>query len=94
MYPLVKKNLVEFALTLNDTTILIDKVEKRNFLYIRDRPAMDYLRYSDYKYRKTLSKDNERIHCPFAVAKKPLLSRRRAFAYPRNSEWHTLFDPE
>lgn len=94
MASLVQRNIGEFSESLNDSEILIDKVEKRNYLYIRDRPAMDAMRYNDYKYRKTINKDNEKIHCPFAVAKKPLLRRPRAFAYPKNTKWSPLFDPE
>ncbi|XP_063708736.1 glutamate receptor ionotropic, delta-2 [Culicoides brevitarsis] len=80
--------------TMNDTEILRDRVEKKHYLYIRDRPAMDHLRYEDYKYRKTKSKSEEKKHCPFAVAKEPLLRRGRAFAYPLGTKWHSIFDPE
>lgn len=79
---------------MNDTEVLRDKVEKKKYLYIRDRPAMDHLRYNDYKYRKTKSKSDEKKHCPFAVAKDALLRRRRAFAYPKDAKWKEIFDPE
>lgn len=79
---------------MNDTEILRDRVEKKKYLYIRDRPAMDHLRYEDYKYRKTKSKSEEKKHCPFAVAKDPILRRIRAFAYPIGTKWHRILDPE
>lgn len=93
---LVTKNLAEFIslLNTNETNLLHDKVEKKGYLYIRDRPAMDHLRYKDYKYRKTISLKDEKKHCPFAVAKYPLLRRRRGFAFSLNSSLHILFDPE
>lgn len=68
-------------------------VQKENYVYIRDRPAMDHLMYTDYKYRKTISKE-EKVHCPFATAITPFMTRKRAFAYPKNSPWSSLFDPE
>lgn len=68
-------------------------VQKENYVFIRDKPAMNHLMYNDYKYRKTISVE-EKVHCPFAIATKPFMRRKRAFAYPRNSTWMNLFDPE
>uniref|UniRef100_A0A336K8J6 CSON003923 protein n=1 Tax=Culicoides sonorensis TaxID=179676 RepID=A0A336K8J6_CULSO len=93
---LVTREIGEFIeiTQMNDTDILRDRVEKKKNLYIRDRPAMDHLRYDDYKYRLTKSRNDEKKHCPFAVAKDPLLRLRRGFAYPLNTKWNRLFDPE
>ncbi|XP_059617045.1 glutamate receptor ionotropic, delta-1 [Phlebotomus argentipes] len=90
---MVEKNLVQFSASLNDTEILLQDVERRNYLYVRDRPAINHLIYSDYVYRKTISLTDEKIQCPFAVAKTPFMKRKRAFAYPKNSTLHLLFDP-
>ncbi|KAJ6646001.1 Glutamate receptor ionotropic, delta-1 [Pseudolycoriella hygida] len=83
-----------FSDTANDSAALIRYVQKENYVYIRDRPAINHLIYQDYNYRKTISEDDEKLHCPFAVATKPFMTRKRAFAYPRNSNWSNLFDPE
>lgn len=91
---LVEKKLVTFTDSQNDTDILISMVEKKNLVFIRDRPAIDHLIYQDYRFRKTLSLDNEKIHCPFAISKTSFLKRKRAFAYPKSTKWYTLFDPE
>uniref|UniRef100_A0A1B0CLI0 Uncharacterized protein n=2 Tax=Lutzomyia longipalpis TaxID=7200 RepID=A0A1B0CLI0_LUTLO len=90
---MVEKNLVKFSMSSNDTDILLQDVEKRNYLYVRDRPAINHLIYRDYVYRKTISLTDEKIQCPFAVAKAPFMTRKRAFAYPKNSSLHLLFDP-
>lgn len=69
-------------------------VQKKNYVYIRDRPAIDHVIYQDYKYRKTLSKDDEKIHCPFAVSKTSFLKRKRAFAYAKDNNISELFDQQ
>lgn len=90
----MEKNLAIFTDSKNDTDILVTLVEKKNYVYIRDRPAIDHLIYNDYRFRKSISLDDEKIQCPFAVSKTPFLTRRRAFAYPINSTWSVLFDQE
>jgi glutamate receptor, ionotropic, invertebrate len=91
---LVVKKLAEFSEEANDTVILMKSVEKKNYVFIRDKPAVDHLIYQDYKYRKNIDQFNEKVHCPFAVAKSPFLKRKRAFAYPLKTKWNALFDPE
>lgn len=91
---MVQKNLAQFVETLNDTDVLQKEVEKEARVFVRDKPAMSHLIFSDYKYRKTISLDDEKIHCPFAVAKTPFLKRRRSFAYPTNFPYRILFDSE
>ncbi|XP_055376829.1 glutamate receptor ionotropic, kainate 2 [Condylostylus longicornis] len=90
---MVQKNKVEFVNT-SDTTILRTFVEQKSFLYIRDRPATDHMLYNDYKFRKTIDIKEEKIHCPFAKAKNPFMTKKRAFAYPLNSNLSLIFDPE
>lgn len=86
--------MVDFTTVLNDTEILINQVEKRNYVFVRDRPAIQHLVYTDYKYRKAFSKSNEKIHCPFAVAANPVLKRMRGFGFPKTTPWNILFDPQ
>lgn len=88
------KNLAVFTDQQNDTNVLRTLVQKKNYVYIRDRPAIDSVIYDDYKYRKTLSFDDEKIHCPFAVSKRSILTRKRAFAYARNLTVKELFDQQ
>lgn len=92
---MVDKNLVAFVdSSLNDTDVLVNYVEKQNYVLVRDKPAIQHLVYSDYKYRKTLKRDDEKVHCAFAMAKEPFLKRRRTFAYSQSFRFQPLFDHE
>lgn len=91
---MVQNNRGIFTDSYNGSESLINWVEKKNYVFIRDRPAMDHLIYSDYLYRKEISRTDEKIHCPFAISATPFMKRRRAFAYPKNTKWNYLFDPE
>ena len=90
---MVLNKRVEFTTEKNDSDTLIRYVEKKNYVFVRDRPAMDYLVYQDYKFRKTYAKTDERAQCPFALAKHSLLKRKRAFAYRSDTKWDQLLDP-
>lgn len=78
----------------NDIENLLEYVEKKDYVYVRDRPAIDHLVYWDYKDRKTRVASEERLQCPFAVSKKPFLTRKRTFAYSNDFKYSSLFDPE
>lgn len=78
----------------DDQSTLNTFVKDKDFVYVRDRPAMDHLIYTDYRSRISQSKTDEKLHCPFATSKTPFIKRKRAFAYPQNTKWNTLFDPE
>lgn len=88
------KHLVEFTTNLNDSDILMTTVAKKNYVYVRDRPAIEHLVYNDYLVRRKVNPINERSHCPFATATTPFLKRVRAFAYPNSTRWNALFDPQ
>lgn len=77
----------------NESDYLNDYVQKKNYIFVRDRPAIDHLIYRDYQRRRDQMAD-EKTHCPFATSKSPFLRRKRAFAYPMGTEWNTLLDPE
>lgn len=83
---------VDFTLR-NESEYLEDYVERRNYIFVRDRPAIDHLIYQDYQRRRDNTAD-EKTHCPFASSKFPFLRRKRAFAYPIGTEWNALLDPE
>lgn len=83
-----------FTDLINDSLTLQNYVERHGHVFVRDRPAINHVLYLDYRYRKTISMDNEKIHCPFAMAKEPFLKKKRAFAYPMGSNLSHLFDPE
>ncbi|XP_073841671.1 ionotropic receptor 76b [Musca autumnalis] len=91
---MASRNLAVFTDDTNDTLNLRKYVEKYGYVFVRDRPAITHVLYEDYLYRKTISYDNEKIHCPFAKAKEPFLKKKRSFAYPRNSNLSELFDRE
>lgn len=78
---------------LEDSEYLDRFVEEKNFIFVRDRPAIDHVIYKDYERRRDQTAD-EKTHCPFATSKSPFLKRKRAFAYPMDTEWNALFDPE
>ncbi|XP_037940523.1 uncharacterized protein LOC119673332 [Teleopsis dalmanni] len=91
---MIKSNHAVFSEEQNDTSNLRTFVEGDGYVFVRDRPAINHALYIDYRYRKTISVDNEKIHCPFAMAKKPFLKKKRSFAYPIGSNLSELFDPE
>lgn len=91
---MIYKRRAIFTENINDTDTLMDFVEKKKYVFVRDRPALDHLVYRDYRYRKTISYDNEKMHCPFAKSYQPFLTKKRSFAYPRGSNLSALFDPE
>ncbi|XP_055613759.1 ionotropic receptor 93a [Uranotaenia lowii] len=91
---LLDKNLVDFSTNLNDSDILMTTVSKKNYVFVRDKPAIEHLVYQDYLVRRKVNPINERSHCPFATALTPFLKRVRAFGYPNNTKWNTLFDPQ
>ncbi|XP_050094606.1 glutamate receptor ionotropic, kainate 2 [Anopheles aquasalis] len=91
---LVDKGLVDFTNNINDSDTLADRVAKHNYVFVRDRPAINHVIYSDYLVRRKINPINERVHCPYATATTPFLKRNRAFGYPLWTEWNRLFDPE
>lgn len=93
LMPMVTRQRVEFVDALNDTNTLNTFVQQDNYVFIKDRPGIDYLIYHDYQYRKTIG-ITEREHCPFAIAKKPFLLKRRSFVYNKKFKYGPLFDPE
>ncbi|XP_058124885.1 glutamate receptor ionotropic, kainate 2 [Anopheles ziemanni] len=91
---LIDKRLVDFTANVNDSDTLAEKVAKHNYVFVRDRPAIDHMIYADYLVRRKINPINERVHCPYATATTPFLKRNRAFGYPLTTEWNRLFDPE
>ncbi|XP_053675806.1 glutamate receptor ionotropic, delta-2 [Anopheles nili] len=91
---LVDKRLVDFTNNINDSDTLADKVAKQNYVFVRDRPAINHMIYADYLLRRKINPINERVHCPYATATTPFLKRNRAFGYPPMTMWNRIFDPE
>lgn len=83
-----------FSLDINDTVNLRTYVEEQGFVFIRDRPAITHTLYTDYRQRRATSMNDEKVHCPFAQAKYPILKKKRSFAYPIGSNLSHLFDRE
>lgn len=92
--PLVDKKVAWFVSANSDEEILEQYVQKKGMVFIRDKPAIQILQYRDYMIRKELTKTNERIHCPFAIAKRPIMKKKRGFIYPVGSNISKLFDSE
>lgn len=91
---MVQRNRGIFTEDTNSSENLINWVERKDYIYIRDRPAIDYLIYADYVYRREKSRTNEKLHCPFAISFQPFDIRKRTFAFPMNSKWSMLFNAE
>ncbi|EDV52455.1 glutamate receptor 2 [Drosophila erecta] len=91
---MIQNNYAVFSDETNDTYNLQNYVEKNGYVFVRDRPAIQVMLYRDYLYRKTVSFSDEKVHCPFAMAKEPFLKKIRTFAYPIGSNLSLLFDPE
>ncbi|EDW72688.1 uncharacterized protein Dwil_GK17045 [Drosophila willistoni] len=91
---MINNNYAVFSDASNDTYNLQNYVERNGYVFVRDRPAINIMLYQDYLYRKTISYNNEKVHCPFAMAKEPFLKKKRSFAYPIGSNLSVLFDPE
>ncbi|SPP76120.1 glutamate receptor ionotropic, delta-1 [Drosophila guanche] len=91
---MIQNNYAVFSEETNDTYNLQNYVERNGYVFVRDRPAINIMLYQDYLYRKTISYSDEKIHCPFAMAREPFLKKKRTFAYPIGSNLSQLFDPE
>ncbi|EDV96616.1 glutamate receptor ionotropic, delta-1 [Drosophila grimshawi] len=91
---MIQNNYAVFTEASNDTYNLQNYVERNGYVFVRDRPAISIMLYRDYLFRKSVSADDEKIHCPFAMAKEPFLRKKRTFAYPIGSNLSELFDPE
>ncbi|CAG9802412.1 unnamed protein product [Chironomus riparius] len=90
LMPMVEKSLGIFSNKNNDTDILLNQIMKKDYVFIRDKPAIDHLVYNDWRKRKTMP--SERLQCPFALSKLSSLRRKRGFAFPIGSKWRPLFD--
>lgn len=91
---MVSDNLAEFTITNNDTDNLINYVEQKDYVYIRDRPAIIEALYANYRYRRMVKADDEKLHCNLAMTKEPILKKKRAFAYPIGTNLSDIFDIE
>lgn len=91
---MVTKDRAQFKSEEREIDFLNKYVEKKDFVFVRDRPAIDHLIYKDYKSRQERGVTDEKKQCPFVTSKIPFLKRKRAFAYPPNTNWSYLFDPE
>ncbi|XP_023173114.1 glutamate receptor ionotropic, delta-1-like [Drosophila hydei] len=91
---MIQNNYAVFTDNSNDTYNLQNYVERNGYVFVRDRPAINIMLYRDYLYRKSVSFSDEKVHCPFAMAREPFLTKKRTFAYPIGSNLSELFDPE
>ncbi|KAG5684140.1 hypothetical protein PVAND_013381 [Polypedilum vanderplanki] len=90
---MVDKNQAIFTNQNNDTDILLNQILKKDYVFIRDKPAIDHLVYNDWRKRKSLP--SERLQCPFALSKLASLRRKRGFAYSSiGAKWKPLFDQQ
>lgn len=86
----------------NGTTILREWVGRRNYMYLGEKPIVEYLMYRDYMSRSSNSTNNtnansnnaavESDRCVFVITKWSVASVDRAFAYAKEFKFHQLFD--
>lgn len=82
----------------NGTTILSEWVRRRNFMYLGEKPIVEYLMYRDYMSRSSNTTNNsnannlEADRCVFVITKWSVVSVDRAFAYAKGFKFHQLFD--
>lgn len=76
---------------IDDNLILKEYVEKKNVMFIRERPIADYILYHDYKTKARAGKKEE-DRCTFVITKFAVTSYKRAFAYSRKFKYKPLFD--
>ncbi len=91
---MANKKLADFTTIENDTEVLKTLVEKKNMVYVRDKPAVEFIMYEEYNKRKFYPKGQEAAQCPFVVSYVPFLKRKRAFGYSKNFTYSPLFDPQ
>lgn len=91
---MVDDKIGQFPSSLSDSAILTQFVEEKGFVFVRDKPAIEIMQYKDYMFRKDFNRESDRAHCPFALAKKPIMTKKRGFVYPIGSKISLLFDAE
>ncbi|XP_017777071.1 PREDICTED: glutamate receptor ionotropic, delta-1 [Nicrophorus vespilloides] len=71
--------------------MLANWVLKRNYMYIGEKPIVEYLMYDDYMHRTdpTIA-ENDR--CTFVITKWDVLRISRAFAFKKDFKYYELFN--
>ncbi|EFA01567.1 glutamate receptor ionotropic, delta-1 [Tribolium castaneum] len=78
-------------LYVSDSDILRNYVHKRNWMFIREKPIVEYVMYDDYK-EKTRNQIEEAKRCTYVITKFSVVSFSRAFAYSKDFKYKPLFD--
>lgn len=78
-------------ITLNDTIILDELVQKKNMMFIREKPIVDHLMYNAYIDKARLGYQGS-DGCNFVITSWSVLKIARAFAYSRDFRYRPLFD--
>lgn len=76
---------------MEDQRILSEYVQKRDIMFIRERPIADYILYDDYK-RKTKDGIKEEERCTYVITKFAVTSNNRAFAFSKKFKYKQVFD--
>lgn len=70
-------------------SILTDWVERRNYMFLGEKPTVEYLMYDDYRAKTNYSEDKR---CTFVITPFTVVTYSRAFAYRKNFKYYELFD--
>lgn len=76
---------------IDDMGILENYVTKRDMMFIREKSVLNNIMYEDYK-DKTKKGVEEIKRCTYVVAKFPITTFSRAFAFRKNFKYKKLFD--
>ncbi|KAJ8969797.1 hypothetical protein NQ317_003302 [Molorchus minor] len=74
-----------------DLEILSNYVDRRDMMFIREKSVIKHVMYADYK-RRTKKGEPESERCTYVVAKFPITTFARAFAYSKRFKYKELFD--
>ncbi|KAJ3657317.1 hypothetical protein Zmor_009131 [Zophobas morio] len=66
-------------------------VDKKDMMFIREKPIVEYIMYDDYK-EKTKKEIEEPKRCTYVITSWSVASFSRAFAYSKDFKYKPLFD--
>lgn len=81
----------QWYLDRTDLDIIKSYVNKREMMFIREKPIVEYVMYDDYK-EKTRNQVEEAKRCTYVITKFSVVTFSRAFAYSKDFKYKPLFD--
>lgn len=75
----------------DDRLILDEYVLKRNWMFLREKPIVEYIMFEDYK-RRTKAGIQESDRCIYVITRFSVVRYPRGFAYAKQFKYRSLFD--